>query len=97
MNTIDNFTKEQRRKASYPLSDQSKKLVSKALWHEGIKCRKNAKDLYGRPDISINKYKVVIFIDSCFWHSCPIHRKNLYLIKNIGMKDSPGIKRETQM
>lgn len=47
--------------------------VSKALWNKGFRFRKNAK-MFGRPDISIKKYKIVIFIDSCFWHSCPIHR-----------------------
>ena len=30
-------------------------------------------DIEGTPDISIQKYKVVVFIDSCFWHSCPLH------------------------
>lgn len=47
--------------------------VSKALWNMGYRVRKNVKDLYGKPDISIKKYKVVIFIDSCFWHLCPEH------------------------
>lgn len=31
--------------------------------------------MMGTPDIAIKKYKVVIFIDSCFWHFCPIHGK----------------------
>lgn len=72
---VDNLTKEQRRKNMRAIRSQSQleNLVSKALWHEGIRFRKNAKDLYGKPDISIKKYKTVIFIDSCFWHSCPIH------------------------
>ncbi|MCI2255777.1 very short patch repair endonuclease [Domibacillus sp. PGB-M46] len=48
--------------------------VSKALWKKGIRFRKNVK-LFGTPDIAITKYKIVIFIDSCFWHSCPIHGK----------------------
>ncbi|MFD1775428.1 very short patch repair endonuclease [Paenibacillus rhizophilus] len=48
-------------------------LVSKALWRNGLRFRRNAKDLFGKPDISIKKYKVVIFIDSCFWHYCDIH------------------------
>ena len=29
--------------------------------------------MFGKPDISIQKYKIVIFIDSCFWHVCPLH------------------------
>lgn len=47
--------------------------VSKALWKKGIRYRRNVRKLYGNPDFAIQKYKIVIFIDSCFWHSCPIH------------------------
>ena len=47
--------------------------VSKALWAKGLRFRKNDKKLFGKPDISIKKYKIVIFIDSCFWHHCEIH------------------------
>lgn len=48
-------------------------IVTKELWKHNIRFRKNVKTLRGKPDISIKKYKVVIFIDSCFWHCCPIH------------------------
>ncbi|MCF3944901.1 very short patch repair endonuclease [Oceanobacillus alkalisoli] len=47
--------------------------VSSELWKRGLRFRRNKKSLFGRPDISIEKYKIVIFIDSCFWHQCPIH------------------------
>lgn len=26
-----------------------------------------------RPDIVFTKRKVAIFVDGCFWHSCPVH------------------------
>lgn len=26
-----------------------------------------------RPDIVFTKVKVAVFVDGCFWHSCPIH------------------------
>jgi len=48
-------------------------LVSRELWKKGIRFRKNVKDLFGKPDIAIQKYKIAIFIDSCFWHACPLH------------------------
>lgn len=35
--------------------------------------RKNVRKLKGNPDIAIQKYKIVFFYDSCFWHSCPTH------------------------
>ena len=47
--------------------------VSRELWIRGFRFRKNVKSLYGTPDIAIKKYKVVIFIDSCFWHACELH------------------------
>ncbi|MFP7253872.1 very short patch repair endonuclease [Terribacillus goriensis] len=48
-------------------------LVTTELWRRGYRVRRNVKSLKGTPDIAIKKYKIVIFIDSCFWHVCPIH------------------------
>lgn len=49
--------------------------VRKALWHKGYRYRKNHRKLLGTPDISFPKSKIVIFLDSCFWHGCPLHFK----------------------
>jgi DNA mismatch endonuclease (patch repair protein) len=43
-------------------------ILRKALWHEGIRYRKNLKTLPGSPDIAITKYKIAIFCDGEFWH-----------------------------
>jgi DNA mismatch endonuclease (patch repair protein) len=40
----------------------------KALWKWDVRYRKNVKNLFGKPDIGIKKYKLVIFIDGDFWH-----------------------------
>jgi DNA mismatch endonuclease, patch repair protein len=48
-------------------------LVTQELWKKGFRFRRNVRGMVGTPDIAIKKYKVVIFIDSCFWHFCPIH------------------------
>ena len=29
--------------------------------------------LFGKPDITFPKNKLVIFVDGCFWHACPRH------------------------
>lgn len=42
--------------------------LRKALWHSGIRYRKNYKCLPGKPDIVITRYKIVIFCDSSFFH-----------------------------
>ncbi|WP_214761749.1 very short patch repair endonuclease [Exiguobacterium sp. s129] len=47
--------------------------VRKALWHRGLRYRKNYKKLLGTPDIAFPNQKLVIFLDSCFWHGCPLH------------------------
>lgn len=54
-------------------TSQLEEYVRKALWAHGVRFRKNVKNLFGKPDIAIQKYKIVIFIDSCFWHACPLH------------------------
>lgn len=43
-------------------------ILRKALWAEGIRYRKNYKQLSGTPDIVIVKNKIAIFIDGEFWH-----------------------------
>ncbi len=40
----------------------------KALWKKGVRYRVDSRSLPGRPDVSIKKYKLAIFIDGEFWH-----------------------------
>jgi DNA mismatch endonuclease, patch repair protein len=74
----DNMSKENRAKTMKAIRSQSKlgNRLSKELWHKGVRFRKNVKSLFEN-QISIQKYKIVIFIDSCFWHVCPIHSNKL--------------------
>lgn len=74
----DNLTKEQRHKNMTNIRSTNTRIekdVTKALWNFGYRFRKNVKTLPGKPDIAIQKYKIVIFLDSCFWHKCPEHFK----------------------
>lgn len=43
-------------------------LVRKFLHKHGFRYRLHVKDLPGKPDIVLPKYKTVIFIHGCFWH-----------------------------
>lgn len=43
-------------------------VLRKALWHRGFRYRKNYKELPGRPDIVLTKYRIAIFCDSEFFH-----------------------------
>lgn len=43
-------------------------LVRRFLFANGYRFRLYRKDLPGKPDIVLPKYKTVIFINGCFWH-----------------------------
>jgi DNA mismatch endonuclease (patch repair protein) len=43
-----------------------------ALWRHGVRYRKNVQ-IKGTPDIVIGRLRLVIFVDSCFWHGCRHH------------------------
>lgn len=42
--------------------------VRSYLFNLGYRFRKNVKNLPGKPDIVLPKYKTAIFINGCFWH-----------------------------
>lgn len=42
--------------------------LRRALWNRGYRYRKNCKDLPGRPDIALTKYKIAVFCDGEFFH-----------------------------
>lgn len=44
----------------------------KALWNLGYRY-KIRNHLPGNPDLVFNLFRVVIFVDGCFWHKCPDH------------------------
>ena len=43
-------------------------LVRKALHAAGYRFRLHRKDLPGKPDIVLPRYRTVVFVHGCFWH-----------------------------
>lgn len=43
-------------------------LVRQALYRRGLRFRLHKRELQGRPDIVLPRYKTVIFVNGCFWH-----------------------------
>ena len=67
----DVLTPEQRRKNMQHIKSNDTKievLLRKALWQKGYRYRKNYKELPGKPDIVLTKYKIAIFCDGEFFH-----------------------------
>jgi len=52
--------------------------LRRALWKDGIRgYRVNWKKAPGRPDIAFPSKKISVFVNGCFWHSCPYCRPSL--------------------
>lgn len=52
-------------------------LLRKSLFSRGFRFRIHRKDLPGKPDIVLPKYRATIFVQGCFWHGhtgCPMFR-----------------------
>jgi len=52
-------------------------LVRKFLFSEGFRYKLHDKKLPGKPDIVLPKYKIVVFVNGCFWHA---HKKCKYFV-----------------
>lgn len=67
----DNLTKEQRHKNMKNICAKDttiEVILRKALWEKGYRYRKNYKELPGKPDIVLTKYKIAKFCDGEFFH-----------------------------
>ena len=67
----DVLSKEQRKRCMSHVRGKDTKpevMVRQFLFSNGFRYRLYRKDLPGKPDIVLPKYKTVIFINGCFWH-----------------------------
>ena len=68
---MDNLKPDQRRKNMQHIKSNNTSIelaLRKALRDKGFRYRKNYRDLPGKPDIALTKYKIAIFCDSEFFH-----------------------------
>ena len=73
---MDNLKKSDRRKNMQNIRSKNTKMelkVRSALHKKGLRFRKYSKTLIGKPDIVFSSSKIVVFLDSCFWHKCRYH------------------------
>lgn len=68
---MDFLTLEQRSKLMSAIRGKNTKdevRLAKALWHIGLRYRKNNKKVFGCPDLTFRNLKIAIFIDGEFFH-----------------------------
>ncbi|GFK95434.1 Very short patch repair protein [Fundidesulfovibrio magnetotacticus] len=71
----DVLTEEQRHRCMSAIKGKNTKpeqKLRKRLWRLGHRYR-IGHGLPGKPDIVFPSRRVVIFVDGCFWHRCPVH------------------------
>jgi DNA mismatch endonuclease (patch repair protein) len=73
----DKFTPEERSRVMSRVKgrDTKPERIVRSLLHSlGYRFRLHRRDLPGKPDIVLPKYRKVVFVHGCFWHgheSCP--------------------------
>lgn len=71
---MDNLTKEQRKKNMQNIRSENTKpelILMRELKIRKIYFAKHVKKIIGKPDIVFRRKKIVVFIDSDFWHGHP--------------------------
>ena len=69
--SMDVHTKEQRSRNMRAIRSTNTKMevaLAKALWARGHRYRKNDRQVFGRPDLTLKRHKLAIFVDSEFFH-----------------------------
>lgn len=62
-----------RQLSRMPSTDTAPELRLRAALHAlGLRFRLRSR-LPGRPDVVFTRVKIAVFVDGCFWHSCPQH------------------------
>jgi DNA mismatch endonuclease (patch repair protein) len=77
----DNLTPEDRLKTMRAVKGKGTKLEQRFFsMLAGMRIggwKKNVSEIVGKPDVVFLDQKVVVFIDGCFWHGCPVCQRKL--------------------
>lgn len=71
---VDTFTKYQRSECMRRVRGKNTKpemFIRRLIFNMGYRYRLHRRDLPGCPDLVFPRYKKVLFVHGCFWHSHP--------------------------
>ena len=90
----DNLTPEDRRKTMQAVKGKGTSLERRLFaMLAGMRLqgwKKNVSTIVGKPDAVFPEERVIVFVDGCFWHGCPICNRKLpetnreYWVQKIG-------------
>ena len=69
MDVHDKFTRSFNMSQIKSKGTKPEKIVRKLCWSLGLRYRLNKKILNTKPDLVFTKFKKVIYVHGCFWHS----------------------------
>lgn len=93
---MDNLTPEQRRKNMQNIRSEGtkpEKLIAKGLREKKIYFANNVKTILGKPDFVFRRKRIVVFVDSDFWHG---HKTRCIMPKSNCIYWEQKIKRNKQ-
>jgi DNA mismatch endonuclease (patch repair protein) len=74
----DVFTKAKRSQVMSRIRGRGNKdtelALAKLMRRHGISGWRRQQAVFGKPDFVFPKLRLAVFVDGCFWHSCPKHR-----------------------
>lgn len=72
MDSVDRETRSRIMSSVKQRDSGIERMLRLALWGRGLRYRKNVR-IYGTPDIVFPASRILVFVDSCFWHGCRFH------------------------
>jgi DNA mismatch endonuclease (patch repair protein) len=73
----DVFTKAKRSEVMSRIRGSGNKGTELALANifrkHGVTGWRRKQPLFGKPDFTFRRQRIVVFVDGCFWHGCPKH------------------------
>lgn len=73
---MDHLSPEQRSRLMSKVCGQDTGVeitLRRLIWGKGFRYRKNHRVKGVKVDLAFPQYRLVVFIDGCFWHGCPAH------------------------
>lgn len=74
--TVDTATRSRMMRGIRGSDTKPEKLVRRLLHARGFRFRLHVRDLPGRPDIVLPRYRAAVFVHGCYWHGhdCALFR-----------------------